>query len=368
MTIISEDEEALDEFAQLLNAMAESATAGREIAVFFIKHAQAATVAQMLDQIMGGGTTAPERPAANGFSAQSYAGNESSGDGAAGRRGAGRRDFAGANGGTSGSQGSPTGSQAFSGGAVGNSTIGQSALATGPIKITSDKRLNALFVQANRADLDSINRLLKVLDVPESPIALASKPRMIPVLHTRASEIAEILRQVYVDRLLESPDANQPMMPGGPMAAMFVRNMRGQQQQGNGQRGRDDVVKLSLGVDTRSNAVIVGAPDSLFEEVRQLVGQLDTAAATRHDQTVVVAMHGTSLAAVGRAIEAIGGKTVQVNGLNRTTGEAGAPAASQSPGRQSGPSSQDQGNQTSPQQRGFPGGRRTRVQPEAPQP
>ena len=78
------------------------------------------------------------------------------------------------------------------------------ALATGPIKITPETRLNALLVLANRADQDTVERLLKTLDLKESPedIAVSPKPRLIPVEYARAKDIADVVRQVYADRLV----------------------------------------------------------------------------------------------------------------------------------------------------------------------
>ena len=102
------------------------------------------------------------------------------------------------------------------------------ALATGPIKITPETRLNALLVLANRADQDTIEQLLKILDLKKSPedIAVAPKPRMIPVEHARAKDIADVLRQVYADRMVAAGQDQQQGRGG------FFRCLDG----GNGRR------------------------------------------------------------------------------------------------------------------------------------
>ena len=92
-----------------------------------------------------------------------------------------------------------------------NPSAGRTGLATGPVKITADQRLNALLVRANRADLDTIEELLKVLDQKESPedISVATRPRMIAVENSSAQEIADIVKQVYADRMVENPNPNR---------------------------------------------------------------------------------------------------------------------------------------------------------------
>jgi len=194
-----------------------------------------------------------------------------------------------------------------------NPSAGRTGLATGPVKITADQRLNALLVRANRADLDTIEQLLKVLDQKESPedISVATKPRMIAVQNSGAQEIADIVKQVYADRLVENPAANQPRG-----FAALIMGARG----GNPGKSKDDVAKMSLGVDPRTNSLIVAAPDALFEEVKQLVGQLDMAAGDQNQTVRVVALHRTSPTAVEQALAAIAGSSVQVSRTTLGTG------------------------------------------------
>jgi type II secretory pathway component GspD/PulD (secretin) len=286
LTITSEDTEALDEFEQLAGTLAEEAS-GMEspITVFYLKHAKATAVVETLDQVFIGGL-AVSGPSPPGVPPAAGGSSDSGGSvGALGRVGSRRRP-----------------------------------MATGPVKITPDDRLNALLVQANRTDLASLEQLLKILDQKGSPedLSISPKPRMIPVQHTRAQDVADIIKQVYADRMVESPSAmanRQPPMP-------FF--MRGLMQQPN-QPKRDDATRLSVGVDTRTNSLVVAATDPLFEEVKQLVSQLDLAAADGQGQTVrVVTLHRTSLSTVERALAAIAGDSVQVNRNGSPAGETGS--------------------------------------------
>ena len=60
-------------------------------------------------------------------------------------------------------------------------------------------------IQANPTDLEHIEDLLAVLDKESGPEgnSVSPKPRMIPVVNTQALEVAEIIRQLYADRLVQ---------------------------------------------------------------------------------------------------------------------------------------------------------------------
>ena len=102
--------------------------------------------------------------------------------------------------------------------AAGTSTTTTRSLATGPIKIVPDIRLNALLVIANRTDQNTIDWIIHhTLDILEPPeeVAVSPKPRMIPVEHARANDIANVLREVYADRLvLSQMQQNRANMAG----------------------------------------------------------------------------------------------------------------------------------------------------------
>ena len=201
-------------------------------------------------------------------------------------------------------------------------------LATGSIKITPETRLNALLVLANRTDRETISRLLTTLDLKESPeeSAVAPKPRMIPVVYARAKDIAEELRQIYADRLVVATNQNQQGRGAG--IAMMMRALGGGGgrgggrgggmggpgggMDGNGQNNRaDQINRIAIGVDSHTNTIVVAAVDSLFEEVKQLVEELDAAEAEQHETVQVIPLHRTSAVAVERALVAFAGDAVQ---------------------------------------------------------
>ncbi len=145
--------------------------------------------------------------------------------------------------------------------------------------IVPDTRLNALVVQANSTDLDTVEQLLKVLDQKSSPedVLVLAKPQIIPVYNTSAEEVANVVRQVYADRI--AGPAGQQRQPN---PEDFIRALRGGGRGGRGGGGRngndrgEETQKMTVGVDARTNSLVVSAPDNLFSEVKLLVEQLDT--------------------------------------------------------------------------------------------
>ncbi|MGO9107762.1 MAG: secretin N-terminal domain-containing protein, partial [Thermoguttaceae bacterium] len=309
LTISSADLEALDQFERLLSATAEGSGNG-PMAVFYLKYAKAQAVAEELEKILAGASVDSEGASASGG--------------------------------------------------------GHKVMKTGSVTITPETRLNALLVLANRTDQETVKRLLNILDLKESPedIAVAPKPRMIAMEHVRASDMADVLRQVYADRLVIAQGQNlmgrgagmAMMMGGGPGGMGFgpagmgfgPTGMGGGPGNtgGNGQNNRaDQANRISIGVDTRTNSLVVAATDALFEEVNQLVQQLDLAAASQHETVRVVTLHHTSAATVEKALTAIAGDAVKTsnsngdsraaNGNNNTPSSA-SPSASRGVGRRPG--------------------------------
>ena len=61
-----------------------------------------------------------------------------------------------------------------------------------------------------------------------------------------------------------------------------------------GQNQPDPATRLAIAVDAPTNTLVIAAADPLFEEVRLLVHQLDTANAEENETMRVVTLHRTS--------------------------------------------------------------------------
>jgi type II secretory pathway component GspD/PulD (secretin) len=296
--IASEDIRALDEFERLLTTLAGLGSTGKaEVTIFYLKHAKATVIAEVLDEVFGGGT----------------GGSSGGGGGLIG-------DLAGA-------------ALREAGGGVVGSLLGLgsegSLRATGSVQITPDSRLNALIVRANPVDLDMIEQLLKVLDQKGSPeeILAESKPRPIPVYNTQAQEIAEVVKQVYQDRMVAAAGAGGQQRQ--PTPEEFIQMLRGGRG-GGGRRGSrsEQQTKMSVAVDYRTNSIIVAAPEALFQEVRDLVQMLDEAAIDSHETIEVVTLRRTSSEAVRQALSGMMGSSVQ---FGRSGGGRSGSSSSQGP-------------------------------------
>jgi hypothetical protein len=234
--------------------------------------------------------------------------------------------------------------------------------ASGAIEITPDPRLNALVVRANVNDTDTIEELLKILDQKESPeeILIAPKPRMIPLINTDAEKMAEVVKQVYQDRLVTAGGGGAQNQP---TPQDLIQMLRGGGRRGGGGNQRnqsEEVQKMSIGVDTRTNSLIVAAPDSLFQKMNALVEKLDVVSPESTDATKTIVVHHASPEAIEAALQAIAGDNVQ---FNRTGGSASSrPGAGQPSMPQFGQGrNRGGGNFQNPFQQmqgrgGFPGG------------
>ncbi len=107
--------------------------------------------------------------------------------------------------------------------------------AASTILVIPDDRLNALVVYTNRADRQTVENLVRMLDSPEVGLVNASRVRMIPVKNTDAASIEGILRNVF---------------------KTHVDN---------------------FGVEPVTNSVVVMAPAKVSDEVARVVKTLDEA-------------------------------------------------------------------------------------------
>ncbi len=293
--VTSEDAQALDQLQDLVDALqGEPTREGSKLTVFYLRNAKAADVAERLNQILAAA------PAATAAVASSPA-----------------------PGGARGAVPAPAGIMGNIGAVGGIGRITPSA----PVAITADARLNALLVQAAPADVDTIEDILKILDRGESTeeVPIEPKPRLIPLVHTAASDVAEIVKEVYKDRI--SGGNNRAASPAEQMMMMF-RGRRGGpfQQPGNASNSnQSDAAKLSIGIDERSNSLIVLASEPLFEEVRNLVESLDCASDEDDEVVEVVTLRESNPAAVSAALSSLLGDSLQsgsASGVNRSPSPA----------------------------------------------
>ena len=134
-----------------------------------------------------------------------------------------------------------------------------------------------------------------------------------------------MVRQVYADRVVVPQPQPQAPQGRGRGMAMLTRGMMGG---GPGQRQpqQDPSKRIAIGVNTRTNTLVIAAVNPMFEEVKQLVRELDAASAEQDDAVQVVTLHRTSAIAVEQALAAYGGDAVQDYTLATNSATSGLPA------------------------------------------
>jgi hypothetical protein len=315
ITIVSEDLDALDQIEAQLRSLVETGSTGKEFNIYNLRYAKAETAAALLTEILSGGSGTNDEGGGGGLM----------GDIASQMMGGMGGDLLGGLlGGPSGGTGTTTG---------------------GTVSIIPDPRLNALIVQGNYRDLDAIEQLLQIIDQPDSgvPVETTPMPRFIPVVYGNADDIATIVKQAFVSKI-QGEAGNQQRQPS---PEDFIRALRGGGRGGNSrQQNRGEEQKMTVSVDTQSNSLIVSAPDYLFNQVRELVSQLDQrAVASKADETVrVVNLRRASGDIVQRSLTSVLGPNAQVNKASTATTSTSA-SRSTSSSSQSRSSTSGQNNQ-----------------------
>lgn len=326
IVIASEDKDALDRLESLLQAMVQGnqLASGRSFNIFYLKFAKAQAVAEILQEIMG---VAPSEDGGGGSLMGDLAGAMLGGGGG------GLVD-------------------ALLGGGGGGGPA--AAAGGGALSIVPELRLNALVVQGTQRDIDAIEQLLDVLDQESSilDVQTVAKPRMIPVQHVAAADIAEVVRSVYANRVDSVGGGQQPRQASPQELIQALRGGRGGNARGGagGQRnGQAEPQRLTIGVDMRSNSLIVSAPEPLFQEVKLLVAQLDQAGTESTETVQTIAIKRANPQVVQQAISSVMGNKVT---LTQTAANTGRTSAGGTAPGQAGQAGRGQGGNRGPQNGG----------------
>jgi hypothetical protein len=331
----SEDLDALDEFEGRLRMIIDASNAkGKEFHIMYLHHAKAQVVATLLQELLSGSSSSSDSGGGGGGSLM--------GDLAAGMMG----DMGG------GLLGGLLG--------MGGGGGGTSAMSAGSAQITADIRLNALYIRANSRDLELIEDFIEVIDQPENPegTQMQPKPRFIPVKYTTADSIAAVVRQVYSGRLTAEAGGGGAQRQPSPQE--FIQALRGGGRGGQQQQNKGEEIKMTVGVDTRTNSLIVAAPDYMFNEVKALVEQLDVSELASDQIVRVYSLKSSNADVITRSVASLYGDNITVT----KTGTTGTTATR--PGGAAGIGAQRQGQQQRPT--GNQGGQQGRgaQQPQAP--
>ncbi|MCX7420630.1 MAG: hypothetical protein NT013_13980 [Planctomycetia bacterium] len=291
----SDDEAALDELESLIEMMQEAAPSKSRWTVFYLRSADASETAAMLERLFPTSSVSSSNASSSGM-----LGELTSGMGSMGRTLMN---------------------------ATGLNTLGTSSLA---LRIVPEVRSNALYVSGPAHQVSEVEMMLKVLDASELPDQLRDRaPHFIEVEHAEVEEVAAIVRDVYKDDL--TPEGQQPGQAPNPFA-MLMGQGGGSNRNNRGGQQPQRTIKLTLGVDTRTNTLIVSASESLFRQIEALVISLDDAARDAKRTVRVVDLGGANPALVQQTLGAMYSKVkVSSSGKSKSSGTSSSSGSSSSP-------------------------------------
>jgi type II secretory pathway component GspD/PulD (secretin) len=175
------------------------------------------------------------------------------------------------------------------------------------IRVVADPISNSLLIKASPIDMERIRKVLETsIDRPDTDSRAVAKTFILPLHFASANDIANVLRDVYREHINNNPLPGQGGR-GGRFAFRFggFGGGGGQNVDANGNpRGVD----LSIGVDDRTNSLIVDCTEAMYQDVNKLVNQLDLAAKDSRRTVKVVALKNIDPALVQQAIDAIQGR------------------------------------------------------------
>lgn len=182
-------------------------------------------------------------------------------------------------------------------------------------RILPDTRTNSLVVVGSPAEQRKIAQILKVLDNDDRPPSSNEvQPRLLPVKYANASEIAKVVREVFAQDLFQQASPQQGEEGGrsrrGGFSSFLMAGMN---------KKPDDKKDLTIGVDERTNTLIVGAPQALYEDVERMVHALDEAAKNNQRTAKVVTLKNAKPEAIQKALNSL---------FNTRGSESGSSAAS----------------------------------------
>lgn len=280
----SPDTNALDRLEELFSALSETIPARTRWTIFYLRSADATETATMLERLF------PQSSVTASSAADS--------------------------GGMFG--GFTSGFSSMSRGMLSATGLDSLGSASQPVRIITDTRANALFVSGPADKVREIEQMLEILDAEELPQNARDRlPRSIPVNYADVEEVASIVNEVFKDKL-ESPQA----MPGGGRSgrgggdfnplAMLMGQQGGQQGRG-AQRGPE----MTIGVDTRTSHLVVSANDTLFQQVSELVLDLDQRAKDARQTIRVITLDKADPTILSQSISSLMPK-VSVSGSSRS--------------------------------------------------
>jgi type II secretory pathway component GspD/PulD (secretin) len=180
------------------------------------------------------------------------------------------------------------------------------------VRVVADPGSNSLLIKASALDMVEIRRLIRdSIDSGETDSKAILKTWVIgPLKNANVTEVATLIREVYREHI--NNNAVGMVVGGFPGfgfggGGRFGAIGRGQVQNVD-VNGNPRGVSLSIGIDDRTNSLIVNCSEAMYKDIDKLVKQLDLAAGNATRTVKVVPVKGIDPTLVQQAIDAIQGR------------------------------------------------------------
>jgi len=161
-----------------------------------------------------------------------------------------------------------------------------------PLQIVPDERTNSLFVSGTERQVEQVETFLEYIDATEVPTSFMNRqPHAIQVQYADVEEIADLLRNLYKDYLVD-PVAERMRASGRDNDRRGGRN---ESSRPTAAELKDSPgIRLTLAVDSQTGELLVACNDQLFREIEAVVQQRDLAVRDRQPTVQVVPISGTT--------------------------------------------------------------------------
>jgi type II secretion system protein D len=280
--VTSDDPEALAAAQALFRLLTQTPAGEGDFEVIPLKYASAADAAKVLDEAFNG----PMPQAGQGRGNRGGGGGFGGGD-QGGGPGAFFSQFAAR--GAQGPQGAPRENR---------------------IRVVADPGTNSLIIRANPLDMFTIRRLLdKAIDTSNENSKAVQKTWMIPLKHALVQDVASTINSLYREYTNNNLTAQQISdIPGG-FSRIFASNNRNVDAQGNPRN-----VTLSVGIDDRSNTLLVHCSELIYREIKTLAEELDEKARDASRTVKIVPVRGIDPGLIQQTINALQGRPTTTTG------------------------------------------------------
>jgi len=154
-------------------------------------------------------------------------------------------------------------------------------LSFGNVVLVPEERLNVLIVYAGRTDRERIEQLIQVLDIENIPdTKRAFQTKVISIVYADAARVERLIQGIYRPQMTAGGSPRNVTIPKGvpPELATVLRQMN----------AAASSPLLTLEVQAETNSLIVKAPQSLLEEIEELIASLDDSARTTRSKGVTL--------------------------------------------------------------------------------